>query len=193
MTEQPPAPPPGSEPPTSGSVPPAVPAATTTASGQPLAEWYKRLIASVIDGFIIGIPANIIGGVIFGSLFSASTPTFNPQTGQIEGAGFLAGILASYGAFLLAYLAFTAAYYIYLHSKKGQTVGKMVMKIKVVDETTGDLIPMGKAAVRWVVPQALFFLTCGIGGLLDGLWPLWDPKRQAIHDKVAGTQVIDVA
>jgi uncharacterized RDD family membrane protein YckC len=27
--------------------------------------------------------------------------------------------------------------------------------------------------------------------LLDGLWPLWDDKRQALHDKVAKTQVVE--
>ena len=27
-------------------------------------------------------------------------------------------------------------------------------------------------------------------GLIDGLWPLWDDKRQTLHDKVAQTQVV---
>ena len=31
-----------------------------------------------------------------------------------------------------------------------------------------------------------------IFSLLDALWPLWDDKRQAIHDKVAKTNVIRV-
>jgi uncharacterized RDD family membrane protein YckC len=26
--------------------------------------------------------------------------------------------------------------------------------------------------------------------LLDNLWPLWDGKRQALHDKVARTNVV---
>lgn len=188
MGQQPPAPPPAQQP----MAPGGSAGTPTTPQGQPLAEWWKRLVAAIIDGFIVGIPANILGGIIFSGLFAATTPTFNPQTGQIEGGGgFFAGILASYGAFLLTYLIITAAYYIILHSKKGQTVGKMAMKIKVVDEATGDLIPIGKSAMRWVVTQALSLFTCGIGGLLDGLWPLWDAKRQAIHDKVAKTFVID--
>lgn len=33
-------------------------------------------------------------------------------------------------------------------------------------------------------------LTFGLFALLDGLWPLWDPGRQALHDKVAGSVVI---
>ena len=27
--------------------------------------------------------------------------------------------------------------------------------------------------------------------LIDYLWPLWDDKRQALHDKVAKTQVVE--
>ncbi|MCA1839541.1 MAG: RDD family protein [Actinomycetota bacterium] len=182
----------GTEPPVQ---PPAQPTALVDSQGRPLAEWWKRLVAAIIDSFIIGIPANIIGGIIFGSLFAASTPHFNPQTGLIEGSngGFVAGILASYGAFILMYWVLTAAYYIYLHGSKGQTVGKMVMKLKVVDETTGELIGYGPAFKRWILPIPVAFLTCGIGGILDGIWPLFDAKRQAWHDKFAKTLVIDLA
>jgi uncharacterized RDD family membrane protein YckC len=30
----------------------------------------------------------------------------------------------------------------------------------------------------------------GIFGLLNHLWPLWDAKKQALHDKVAATNVV---
>jgi uncharacterized RDD family membrane protein YckC len=26
--------------------------------------------------------------------------------------------------------------------------------------------------------------------LVDGLWPLWDSKKQALHDKIAATNVV---
>ena len=29
-----------------------------------------------------------------------------------------------------------------------------------------------------------------VANLLDVLWPLWDGKKQAIHDKVVGTNVV---
>jgi uncharacterized RDD family membrane protein YckC len=76
-------------------------------------------------------------------------------------------------------------------SEKGQTVGKMVMKIQVRDENTGGPIGYGKAALRTLVYLVLAAFTCGVGGLLDGLWPLWDPKRQALHDKPANSLVVD--
>lgn len=170
---------------TAGSTP-------TDSQGRPLAEWWKRVVASILDGIIVGIPANIVGGIIFGSLFAARTPTYNPVTGQIEGAGFIAGILAAQGAFFIAYLILTAGYYIYFHGKTGQTLGKKVMKIQVVSQTTGDVIGNAAAFKRWLLPGPLSIITCGIGGLLDGLWPLWDPNRQALHDKFVGSVVIDL-
>ena len=48
---------------------------------------------------------------------------------------------------------------------------------------------MGQAfgrAVMTYVFGVLFFL----GGFLDGVWALWDVRRQAWHDKVAGTIVV---
>ena len=33
-------------------------------------------------------------------------------------------------------------------------------------------------------------LISSLAYLLDVLWPLWDDKRQAIHDKVAATNVV---
>lgn len=186
-TEQPGTPAPQPQPPAGGMGAPMGP------GGAPLAEWWKRLVAIIIDNIIVGIPSQIIGAIALGGIFATDPLTFNPQTGQFEGgAGFFARILASWGALILVSIVIGAAYYAYLHSSRGQTVGKMAMKIKVVDTETGSLIDLGRGVVRYLVAFGLSIFTCGIGGLLDGLWPLWDPKRQSLHDKVAKTQVVDV-
>jgi uncharacterized RDD family membrane protein YckC len=44
------------------------------------------------------------------------------------------------------------------------------------------------ATVCAVVPVAGVIF--GLYPLLDKLWPLWDEKRQALHDKVARTNVV---
>jgi uncharacterized RDD family membrane protein YckC len=43
-------------------------------------------------------------------------------------------------------------------------------------------------SVLQIVPlvSGLYFIVF----LLDYLWPLWDDKRQALHDKVGATQVV---
>ena len=84
-------------------------------------------------------------------------------------------------------------YYTILNgSEKGQTLGKMAMKIAVRDEVTGGPIGYGKALLRYIAGMALAVITCGIGGLVDALFPLWDAKRQTIHDKVVKSVVVEV-
>jgi uncharacterized RDD family membrane protein YckC len=39
-----------------------------------------------------------------------------------------------------------------------------------------------------VIP--LIGYAASLGLLLNYLWPLWDDKKQALHDKVAGTNVV---
>jgi hypothetical protein len=34
------------------------------------------------------------------------------------------------------------------------------------------------------VPALVNFF-CGVFSIIDGLWPLWDDRNQALHDKVA--------
>lgn len=40
-----------------------------------------------------------------------------------------------------------------------------------------------------MIPPFLWLLL--VPGLLDVLWPLWDGKRQTLHDKIAGTVVVE--
>lgn len=111
----------------------------------------------------------------------------------------LALILGQFVGNLLG-LVISAAYFVYFHSTKGQSLGQMVLNLKVVDEHSGGLIDAGRAAVRWLVASlgtiAYAFLPATIAfvislAILVGyLWMLWDPKNQTWHDKAAKTLVI---
>jgi uncharacterized RDD family membrane protein YckC len=68
---------------------------------------------------------------------------------------------------------------------KGQTLGKMVLGIKVIDEN-GDIPGLGKAAMREVVGKFVSAITLYIGFL----WIAWDKKKQGLHDKIAETYVV---
>jgi uncharacterized RDD family membrane protein YckC len=49
-----------------------------------------------------------------------------------------------------------------------------------------------KAAVRYLAPTLLFLIPI-LGFVLwlaDGLSPLWDRRRRAVHDKLAGSVVV---
>src|SRR5688500_10810915 len=74
--QQPPPPYPGG----GGYAPPGAP---MSQFGRPLAEWWKRLVAILIDGLILAIPV----WIIFGLLFAGATTTVevDPATGELTG------------------------------------------------------------------------------------------------------------
>lgn len=172
-----PPPPPGPPP----AQPPAVPDTTGVAAVPRYAEWWKRVVATIVDSVLLGIVGRIIGA-IFGL-------NDDPMTGQLDGGGnFFAGLILGQTVMILIGIA----YYVALNgSEKGQTVGKMLMKIRVRDEATGGPAGYGKAFIRYIVGTVLFLL-CIIPGLVDLLFPLWDPKKQTLHDKAANTIVEDI-
>ncbi|HEY8811245.1 MAG TPA: RDD family protein [Candidatus Dormibacteraeota bacterium] len=137
------------------------------ALSQPYAAFGWRLLAFVIDYLIVFIPVAIILGAV--------------RTA--------AGSSGSYGISGLGSLVFIG-YLAYMFSSRGQTVGMMPFNLKVVDAGTGGPLTMGKALIRALILYAeLLFCVC-IVGLVAGLWMIWDPRRQAIHDKAAGTVVL---
>ena len=62
------------------------------------------------------------------------------------------------------------------------------MKIKVVD-SNGGFLTQGTAFLRLVVRVALSMVP--FLPLLDLLWPLWDERRQTLHDKAVNCYVIN--
>ena len=46
--------------------------------------------------------------------------------------------------------------------------------------------------VASILSDAIFTVAM-LASMLDGLWPLWDPRKQAWHDKAAGSVVVRVA
>ncbi|MGA7912192.1 MAG: RDD family protein [Candidatus Dormiibacterota bacterium] len=80
-------------------------------------------------------------------------------------------------------------YFGYMWSSQGASIGMMPFGFKVRDIATGQYPTMGKAALRGFIWLLEVFFTVCIFGAVGWLWQLWDPQKQAIHDKVAGTIV----
>lgn len=73
----------------------------------------------------------------------------------------------------------------------GRTVGKWICRIKVVHVADGGSVTLSSAFLRSLVPAA-FGVIPTVGSLLGmGVlwWAFFDPRRQGIHDKAAGTLV----
>jgi len=86
-------------------------------------------------------------------------------------------------------LVVDVAYFAYLWSSQGASVGMMPFGFKVRDKATGQYPTMGKAAARGIIWVLEVGFTICIIGAIGWLWQLWDPEKQAFHDKVAGTIV----
>lgn len=147
-----------------------------------LADWWRRAVAILLDGLILSIP-----NFILLSLMGIDTAQVDPATDQV------AIDWGSFGAATLVGLVVAVVYSGLLDgSSHGQTVGKMAMRIQVRDANVGGPIGFGRAALRRLIYQALFF-ALGIPGVINGLSPLWDKHRQAWHDKVVQSVVVNSA
>lgn len=72
----------------------------------------------------------------------------------------------------------------------GQSFGKQMMDIRVV-RTNGEPVSFWNAFLRQVIAQQLLIaFTLYVYAVVDYLWPLRDPRNQALHDKIASTLVV---
>ncbi|MFF2659800.1 RDD family protein [Kitasatospora sp. NPDC058032] len=136
--------------------------------GKPPAPVAERLVARLIDVAILLVPTVLVFA--------------------ITGASILYYVVAS----LLSF-GYEAAM---LLTQGGQTVGKKVMKLRVVDLATGAKPAENSLLIRaalYTLPNAVYCIG-SLFALLNVLWPLWDkPYQQALHDKSAKTVVIKEA
>jgi uncharacterized RDD family membrane protein YckC len=139
----------------------------TAATPGPLADWGTRVLATLIDWAASWIL--VIAGIIVAFIIGAISTTL----------GLLVGLVVYAAAAALGF------YFAYMNGACGQSPGKKVMGIKVVSEETGQVIGGGLGIVR-----ALAHFVDGIIFYIGFLFPLWDPKRQTLADKIMKTVVL---
>lgn len=144
-----------------------------------LAEPGARLRAKIID---LKILVAVVVGCIIVVLLALAADRSNTGVGVVGGV-----VLASMILGLVSLL-----YDPVLVAIRGQTVGKMAMRIRVVCADNGELPGWGRSFGRWAVPGALLFVP-GVGVLLALVCfasLTWDPSRRGWHDRLAGTVVV---
>src|SRR5450631_4097747 len=136
MTEQRPVPPPGVYPPlppAGGYQPPSSGLGYPPPQGQPVdalpteayTSWIRRVGAAIIDQLLFAI--------LYGILV-----VIEVIVGKVGGSERIAGIIAVVGGLLL--LAFLIWNQGYRQGRTGSSIGKSVLKFKVVSERTGEPI-----------------------------------------------------
>jgi len=146
--------------------------------GAPPASRGLRFVGALIDGFLvlaIAIPVVIL-------YFAIAQPNMNDDT-----AGLQAQLVA-----LLATMPINIIQW-YLIATSGQSIGKKVVKTRIVDNDNGSNPGFVRAVIlrSWVV-SLISSVPClgGIFGLVDILWIFGEEKR-CLHDLMANTRVID--
>lgn len=164
--------------------------------------FWPRFWALIIDGIVAGVPLALLAYLL--QKVIRPEPSIKAYIDQ--------------GTDLIA-----LAYYIVLHAKFGQTVGKMATGVKVLDKSEQANISWGQAVMRDIVPVVFFvaslayLIAFGIpadGEELSGVaafmlyayaiaavvWSvaeivtmLFNRKRRAVHDFIAGTVVVRFA
>jgi uncharacterized RDD family membrane protein YckC len=141
--------------------------------GAPPADWGQRFIAWLINwALMVGI---LVVGAVIGVALSAGN----------EGLGAAVFVLTGLG-----WVAFGLYEYVYRQGTAGTTIGKSQQRIKLVKDDTGQPPGVGLALGRMLIAYLISSFTCGIYGLLDVLWPLWDVEKTRLTDKILSLSVI---
>jgi uncharacterized RDD family membrane protein YckC len=164
-------------------------------AGPEYSTFRRRVVAYLADGLLV-VPLGVASWVV-------------AHTGPGPAAGALTALLQ----------VAPAAYLLLLHRFGGQTLGKRLTGVVVIDEATGGRLSWRQAAIRCAIQLAAAELALA-GALVEGHGPgsetfealtvaalavagnawaavdcgaaAFDPRRRAWHDRVAGTVVVQV-
>lgn len=168
-----------------------------TSDGVQITTWVKRFAARLLDTilvFLIGLPFT-------GYFLYRSFEAVSDQIGNGTNSAFnpTQDVVTWELSFAAVFIAVELVYEVFFLRRSGATPGKRALDISVrAWDRSGQLPwPMIARRVGLIYGLAALGLVPVIGilatlvGLADYLWPLRDPRRQALHDKLAGTAVVE--
>lgn len=148
------------------------------------AGFWQRLVAYTIDNVIIYIILFLLAVIITTAFILGSmSGGAGKWIANLTDPAYLTSLVL---LSVLFYVAVSTAYFTYFHGIKGRTPGKMLLNLQVL-ASDGTPIGFGTAFLRsvgYLVSSLLFTIPLGF------IWAAFDKKKQAWHDKIAGTVVI---
>jgi len=146
------------------------PSPQTVIDALPKAGFWMRLVATVIDAFIVLVLQFLLGSLLAVAGLAAGG----------DGVGGSIAILVQLFGLVLNFV-----YYIFFTGYCGQTPGKMALRIKVICRD-GSEISYGRAAFREIPAKFISGIIFCIGYLMVA----FDDQKQGLHDRMANTYVI---
>ena len=188
----------------------AVARVRTTPDGEPLAGWWPRVGAPLLDSLIL-TPVLLLAGWPFLHRVWGGYMDFLGRAVRASQAGgpppdptdvmnrFLWPLLGFAAISLAGNLVYNAGFLKWRQA----TPGKLIVGLRVRLRERPGAMSWGTVVLRWLgqnwyalpvlVPLTVVpFLGSAVSfyPLLDDLWPLWDERNQAVHDKLARTNVV---
>jgi uncharacterized RDD family membrane protein YckC len=167
----------------------------TTPDGVPLAGWGSRAAARLLDGLFSSLLALPLTGWFFYRYIKGAIDWANQRAdAAVEGGPVPLTPFPPWDVLKFALAAgvvgllVTAAYEVFFLRRSGATPGKKILGISVRLRDRAGPPPMKTILGR--TGSILGMSLVSMASLLDDLWPLWDEKKQALHDKVVGTNVV---
>src|SRR5215208_3052281 len=130
----------------------------------------RRIVATIVDGLIFGALYAVMA-MLFGTVTSVGPANWSSSLPALPSV--LYGVIV-------------VLYYVLLEGYLGQTVGKMVVGIKVVREDNGEVPGVGGATIRTllrIIDSLFSSLVAFIAVLISG-------KNQRLGDMAAHTLVV---
>ena len=149
------------------------------------AGWWARFGATILDRLILGVPLGVMFGVVI-----AAVPTETTVCTDFDDRPYLceqptgSGVAIIVAAALVA-IVVVVAYFSVMHARTGQTIGKKVVGIAVVDKATGLPLSTGRS-----VGRTFGYVVSGFLCSLGFLWAAWDTEKQTWHDKMVNSIVV---
>jgi uncharacterized RDD family membrane protein YckC len=149
--------------------------------------WLTRVLAYLIDY----IPYALIIGIGWAILLATQETVCITDSSEYDLGEFCASGASTIGQLSVGLAAIIAFAYLiwnlgYRQGTTGSSIGKSIMKFKIVNETTQQPIGFGMSIVR----ELLYLVAagiCGIVWIVAVLFPLWDERRQTLVDKIIKT------
>ena len=157
-----------------------------------VASFGQRALALIVDSLLtlIGLVPMVLGVILLVSSAPRRTGAYDqygyPMMSEGDGGrAAVGGILIALGVLLM--LGITLWNRVFRMGRTGQSVGKSVVGLRLVDDKTGRPIGAGMCFLRelvsGIVNQVVY---------LSYLWMLWDTDRQTVADKAVHSTVVVV-
>ncbi len=141
------------------------------------ASFFSRFIAWLVDGFAMAVIAILLSLLLSGLTGVArGTDSF-----LLSAAAGTLGVMVWFAILILQFL-----YFGYYWNKSGQSIGMKLTGIKVIRQD-GNLMSYIRAALRGTFGYWVSGLIIGLGYI----WAAFDGEKEAWHDKIFDTWVVE--